>query len=147
MMLQHSYLLGKLGDAEHMVNWMIGEFKETQYDNLARSAWPVALDIVDEDDSLVIKASLPGVQPKDIDVIIEDRILSIDVDPTMESEQTERNYTVHKRGTGPFHQSFYIPNTLETEKTKSIYENGVLSISIPKLETKKAVHIQVEAAA
>ena len=146
-MLQHSYLLGKLGGAEHMMNWIIGEFKERPYDKVTKSAWPVALDILDEDDRLVIKTSLPGVQQKDIAVTIEDRVLSIDVDPIRESEQTERDYVVHKRETGLFHQSFYIPNTLETEKTKSVYEDGILSISIPKLETKKAVRIQVEAAA
>ena len=105
--------------------------------------WAIPLDVVQEGDNFVIHASLPGVSPDDIDVSIEDNVLTVKGHTKVERERKEGNYLMRERRTGSFHRSLRLPDTVDTEKAQPYYEHGVLTISIPKAESKKARHLKV----
>lgn len=108
--------------------------------------WGIPLDVMEEGDNIVIRASMPGVDPNDIDVSIENDVLTIKGQSKEEREHTEGNYLMRERRTGSFHRSLRLPDTVDTEKAHPHYDNGVLTVTMPKVETKKARKLQVTTA-
>ena len=105
----------------------------------------VALDVEETDDEIVVTASLPGAAPEDINVTIEDRVLSIRTESAVEEEKKADNYVVRERRNGSYHRSLRLPETVDAEKIESGYRHGVLTITLPKREDKKAQRIEVKA--
>ena len=112
-------------------------------DGIEGRGWAIPLDVVEEGDDLLIRASLPGVSPEEIDVSIEDQVLSIKAETEVEKERKEDGYLMKERRSGSFHRSLRLPDTVDTEKAKTLYENGVLTVTLPKAESKKAKHLKV----
>jgi HSP20 family protein len=102
------------------------------------------LDVEEGDDDIVVRASLPGVPPEDIQVTTEDGVLTIQTPSTAESEASEGSYLIKERRSGSFHRSLRLPDSVDPEKAESSYEHGVLSISLPKQEAKKAKRVEVK---
>jgi len=113
------------------------------FDRFDRSGWAIPLDVVEEGDDLLIRASLPGVRPEDIDVSIEDHTLVIKAETKLEEERKEGGFLMQERRSGSFNRSLSLPDTVDTEKAKTLYENGVLTVTLPKAESKKAKHLKV----
>ena len=107
------------------------------------SGWQIPMDAVEEGDNLVFRASVPGVKPEDIEVTIEDGVLSIKTDTKEEAEGKEGGYLMRERRSGSFHRSVRLPDTVDPDKAESGYENGVLTISLPKTEAKKAKRLEI----
>lgn len=105
--------------------------------------WSVLLDVAEEGDNIVIEASLPGVDPDDIEVTIEDNLLTIKGDTKTERKHQNGKYLIHERRVGTFHRSLRLPNTVDTDKAEPRYEHGVLTVTLPKAESKKAKHLKV----
>lgn len=105
--------------------------------------WAIPLDVRAEGDNIVIQASMPGVDPNDIDVSIENDVLTIKGHTRTEQERREGEYLMRERRTGSFHRSLRLPDTVDTEKAHPHYENGVLTVALPKVEAKKARKLAV----
>jgi HSP20 family protein len=105
--------------------------------------WAVPLDVVQQGDNLVIRASLPGVNPDNTDVSTEDNVLTIRGHSAHESEHQEGNYLMQERRSGSFYRALRLPDTVDTDQAHPFYEHGVLTITIPKAESKKAKHLKV----
>src|ERR671914_2784134 len=105
--------------------------------------WAVPLDVVQEGENIVVKASVPGVSPEDIDVSIENDVLTIKGQTKEEQEHQEGNYLMRERRSGSFYRALRLPDTVDSDKAQPHYENGVLSITIPKAEPKKAKQLKV----
>ncbi|MBW2067221.1 MAG: Hsp20/alpha crystallin family protein [Deltaproteobacteria bacterium] len=105
--------------------------------------WKPAVDIYDDDDKMVIKAELPGVDKKDIEVDLKDRVLTIKGERSQESETKEENYYRRERAYGKFQRSFTLPGDYDPDKVKAEYKDGVLHVEIPKLEEVKPKKITV----
>ena len=117
--------------------------------------WAIPLDVVRDGNNVVAQASLPGVRPEDISVTIDDNVLTISARTYAESNQTAdepgegdptpepRTYLLRERRTGAFRCSFRLPDSVDAEKAETVYDAGVLSITLPKLEAKKAKQITV----
>jgi HSP20 family protein len=105
--------------------------------------WAVPLDVVQQGDNFVIRASMPGVNPDNIDVSIEDNVLTIRGQSAHESEHNEGNYLMRERRSGSFHRSLRLPDTVDMDQAQPHYEHGVLTITIPKAESKKAKQLKV----
>ena len=108
--------------------------------------WSVPLDVVRDGDNTLIHASLPGVKPEDINVTIEDGLLTIRAEPETEREGQDGNYLIRERRTGKLDRTLRLPQTVDADKVESRYKDGVLTITLPKVEAEKAKHIEVKAA-
>ena len=111
------------------------------------TTWAPAVDIQETENELVLKADLPGIEEKDIDVRIENNTLTIRGERKFEKQVNEENYLRVERSYGSFSRSFSLPNTINTEAIHAEYKNGVLTVQMPKrAESKpKQVKVNVEA--
>jgi len=106
-------------------------------------SWSIPLDVVEEGDNIVIHASLPGVDREDIQVAIDNDILTIRGHTSGERESKEGNYLMRERSMGTFHRSLRLPDTVDAEKATANHKDGVLTISFPKVEAKKARELKI----
>ena len=104
------------------------------------------LDVEESDDNVVVRASLPGAAPEDIEVTIEDGALTITSGSKSESETKEGHYLIRERRLGESHRSIRLPDYVDADSAESSYENGVLAITFQKHEEKKARQIEVKVA-
>jgi HSP20 family protein len=106
--------------------------------------WSPAVDIVETENELVLKADLPDVQLQDIDVRVENQTLSIKGERKFEKDFADKGYHRIERSYGSFMRSFAVPNSVDTEKVSADYKNGVLTIALPKKEAAKPKQVKVE---
>ncbi|MCS7175408.1 Hsp20/alpha crystallin family protein [Pseudothermotoga sp.] len=102
------------------------------------------IDVYETDKEIVIEAEVPGMERKDITVKVEDNVLKISGEKKLEREKKDRNYRVYERSYGKFERCLALPDYVDAEKIKAKYENGVLTITIPKREEKKVKIVDVE---
>jgi len=105
--------------------------------------WAVPLDVVEEGENIVVHATMPGVKPEDIEVSVEENELTIKGKTEMEEEHKEGKYLMRERRAGAFHRTLRLPGRVNTEKAVPTYEHGVLTVTFPKVEAKKAKHLKV----
>ena len=104
----------------------------------------VAIDVYREEDNLVVKASLPGVNPKEVNVSIADQALTISAENTLENEVKEEDYVRRERRHGTFSRSVALPQGLNLGKAEASYENGELTVTIPESEESKPKTLKVK---
>ena len=107
------------------------------------TTWAPAVDIYETENELVLKADLPDVNEKDIDIRIENNTLSIHGERKFEQEVKEENYLRVERSYGSFTRSFTLPSTVHTEAIKAEYKNGVLRVEMPKRAESKPKQVKV----
>jgi HSP20 family protein len=116
---------------------------EHHHNGYGLRGWRLPVDVAEEDDKLIVRASLPGIDPDDLHVTIEDNVLTIRAETKGEEEREEGRYLVRERRSGSLHRSLLLPETVDGDKAEPTYENGVLTITLPKAETKKAKELKV----
>lgn len=94
--------------------------------------WIPAVDILEKDGNLILRTELPGVNEKDIDVKLEGNILTLKGERKLDSEEKKHNYHRVESFYGSFTRSFTLPDTVDTDKIKADYKNGILTVSIPQ---------------
>ena len=109
--------------------------------------WNIAIDVVQKPEEIVVNASLPGVKPEDIDVTIEDNVLTLKAARQAEHKEEDSRYLIQERSYGSYYRALRLPDTVDVSKVKSTYDNGVLAISLPKAEEKKPKQIKVNVGA
>ena len=107
------------------------------------TTWAPAVDIFENEHELVVKADLPDVDPKALDIRVENNLLTIRGDRKFEKKSNEGNYLRVERAYGSFARSFSLANTVNSEAIKADYQNGVLTLSLPKREETKPKQIKV----
>jgi HSP20 family protein len=105
--------------------------------------WAIPLDVVQQGDNIIVKASVPGVNPEDIDVSIENDVLIIRGQTKEEREHQEGNYLMRERRSGSFYRALRLPDTLDSDRAQPHYEHGVLSITFPRMESKRAKRLRI----
>jgi HSP20 family protein len=105
--------------------------------------WAPAVDIYETENELVVKADLPDVNPQNLDIRVENNILTIRGERKFESKVNEDNYLRIERAYGSFSRSFSLANSVKTDAIKADYQNGVLTLSLPKREEVKPKQIKV----
>ena len=98
---------------------------------------PITVDIVEDEKKIVLKSDLPGVNEKDIEVKLDDGVLTLSGERTFDKETKDENLRRVERGYGSFRRSFALPDTVDAEKVSASYKNGVLEIALPKVKTKE----------
>ncbi len=113
-------------------------------DSPEMEAWAVPLDVTRQGENAVIRASMPGVSPEDIQVSIEDNVLTIKGHSAKEVQDEGETYLMRERRTGSFHRALRLPDSVDPDKVEPRYEHGVLTITVPKAEAKRARQLQVQ---
>lgn len=111
--------------------------------NVATSDWVPVVDIKEEKDRFVLNADLPGVKREDIDITMEDGVLSIRGDRRLEEVKEEGEYKRIERAYGTFYRRFSLPDTADADNISARSEDGVLEVVIPKRESVKPRRIEI----
>lgn len=110
------------------------------------SGWSIPLDISRDGDEFVVKGALPGVKPEDIDITIENRVLTLAGRTESGDEREEHGYLLRERRSGAFRRSLRLPGGVDPEKAASTYEHGVVTIRLPMAEERKAKRLTLSVA-
>ena len=105
--------------------------------------WYLPLDVVDTGSDYQVKAAVPGFKPEDIEVTFQDKVLSIKAQRKAESEKREGNYLRREMTYGNFSRSIQLPGDVNVKDIKAAFENGVLTIDIPKMLAPQPTKIPV----
>jgi len=106
-------------------------------------AWAPPCDIYEDGDSIIVKAELPGIDRNDIDVQVENNVLTLRGERKREKEVRSENLYRTERSYGTFSRSFTLPVSVDTERIKAEYKDGVLHVTLPKVEEAKPRKIKV----
>jgi HSP20 family protein len=106
--------------------------------------WTPAVDILETENELVLKMDVPEVELKDVDIRLENQTLTVKGERKFENREDSKAYHRIERSYGTFARSFTLPDTVDTEKVRADYKNGVLNITLPKKEVAKPRTIKVE---
>jgi len=108
--------------------------------------WTPAVDVAETADKLTVKAEIPGIDPKNIDISLTGDLLTIKGEKKSEREETKENYHLVERSYGSFSRSLRLPAAVVADKIEAKYEKGVLTISCPKKEPVKPKAIPIKTA-
>jgi HSP20 family protein len=136
-----------LSALHHEVNRIFNDTARGQADESALTTWAPAVDIYETPNELVVKADLPEVNEKDIDVRVENNLLTVRGERKFEKAVSDENYLRVERTYGTFSRSFSLPNTVNSEAIRAEYKNGVLTVNLPKREESKPRQVKVNVTA
>jgi HSP20 family protein len=109
-------------------------------------SWAPAVDIYEQDGNIVLKAEVPGLEPKDVDIRVENNTLTLRGERKLDHEVKRENYHRVERAYGSFTRSFTLPNVVDTDSIKADYKDGVLRVVLPKREEAKPKQISINVA-
>jgi HSP20 family protein len=132
-----------LGTLQEQVNRLFDDSFARGRSQAELASWAPAVDIYETENELVVKADLPDVAEKDLDIRVENNTLTIRGERKFGNEVHEDNYLRVERAYGTFTRSFSLPNTVNTEAIKAEYRNGVLTVRMPKREETKPKQIKI----
>jgi HSP20 family protein len=107
--------------------------------------WSVALDVVESEDEYLVKASLPGINPEDLDVTFDDNRLTIKGEVKEDNDVEDSRYHLRERRYGSFTRSIKMPSGIQSDEIKARYDKGVLELHLPKVEEIKPKKIAIQA--
>jgi HSP20 family protein len=131
------------GSLQDQINRIFNESFERSSDE-GLTTWAPAVDIYETEHELVVKADLPDVKPEDLDIRVENNILTIHGERKFEKKVSEDKYLRVERAYGSFTRSFSLSNSVKAEDIKADYKDGVLTLTIPKREEAKPKQIKVQ---
>ena len=123
---------------EALIGWPVGN-------GVSTSAWLPSVDVFEDKESLKIVAELPGLKPEDVKITLENSTLTLRGEKKQVAEEKTERVHRYERSYGSFERSFSLPNTVDADKVAASFENGVLTITLPKAEKAKPREIAVAA--
>lgn len=150
MVLQQWDPFGELRRADSLFDRVWRGFWVQPASATSRS-WSIPIDIVEDDERLIVSASLPGLKSDDIKVSVDGNVLTVRAKASSESESSHENeneagYLVRERRYGSFARSIRLPKSVDREKIESRYQDGVLRVELPKVPEQTPREIEVKVA-
>ena len=108
------------------------------------SFWIPAVDIIEREKDYFVKVELPGVSKDDVKITAKNDVLTVRGEKKMELEKKEDNFHRIERSYGTFQRSFTLPSSVISDKIEASYDNGILTITLPKIEETKPKEIEVK---
>lgn len=134
-------MLRMRNEVDRLFDDFVGQSMGGRYED---TTWGLALDIAELDNSFVVKASIPGVLPEDLDITVNDNTLTIRGEVKSDETIEEGRYHVRERRYGAFSRSLMLPRTVSRESIEANYENGVLTLTLPKAEEVQPKRISIK---
>jgi HSP20 family protein len=135
-------LLGIQDEINRLFDTTLGRPLERM--GLFEGEWAPAVDVLEDENRVVVKAELPGMTEKDIEVSILGDTLTIKGEKRKEEEKKEKHYHRMERTYGVFHRTVTLPSSVASDKTKASFKDGILEIEMPKKEEAKPKQIKVD---
>jgi HSP20 family protein len=110
-----------------------------------QESWLPAVDVFDQKDAVVLKAELAGMDPDDIQIEVEDNVLTIKGERKFEEKVDDERYYRVERRFGSFQRSLALPQGVKADQIEANYDDGILTVSVPKAEEEKPKRIEVQA--
>ena len=123
-----------------------GLFSDLDGDGNSVASWSPRADVIENGESYVIKAELPGVGKNDVKITLRENVLTIKGEKKEEKEEKDHNYHRIERPYGSFERSFSLPSNVKHDKIDAAFKDGVLIVTLPKAEEAKPKEIEVKAA-
>ena len=124
-----------------------GRFLDKDWEKvMSTTEWNPSVDIFENENDIVVKVEVPGINAKDIDVRMENNVLMLKGERKFEKETKEENYHRVEREYGSFSRAFALPTAVKEDKITAEYKDGILKIVLPKKEEVKPKSIKIEAA-
>ena len=112
--------------------------------HIMEDLWRPSIDIEENNGNLMVKAEIPGMDKKDIKVVVKDDMLTISGERKRENETKEKTFHRIERSYGQFRRMIRLPAEVDPDKVKATYKDGILNVTLPKPESMKPKHIDVE---
>jgi HSP20 family protein len=129
---------------QNEMNRLFNAVPQTTQEELLTSAWAPQVDIYEDAEGIKLHADLPGVDQKDLDLQVDNGMLTMRGERKLKNEENKENYHRIERYHGAFPRSFMLPDYADTEKVEARFKDGVLEVTIPKRAEKKPKQIKVE---
>lgn len=126
-----------------LFDWFLDDFSLPEFWTGERE-WVPAFDVSETEDKVIVKAELPGMNVKDIDITLTDGLLTIKGERNLEKEDKKENYHRIERQFGSFSRSLNLGANVEAEAIDANYKDGVLTVTLPKAEENKPKRIEVK---
>jgi HSP20 family protein len=133
----------RAGAFQEQLNRLFEQSLGAHGDDSSMTAWAPAVDIYETENELVIKADLPDVEEKDLDIQVENNMLTLRGERKFEQKVKQDNYLRVERAYGTFSRSFSLPNTVDTGAIHAEYRNGVLTVQMPKRAESKPRQVKI----
>ncbi|MBW2643466.1 MAG: Hsp20/alpha crystallin family protein [Deltaproteobacteria bacterium] len=117
---------------------------ETPFARTFTESWLPSVDILETKDNFVVKAELPGLEAKDVNVSISGDILTVKGEKKAEEEEKDEHYHRIERYSGSFQRVFQLPSGVKADKIEATFDKGVLKVTLPKVEEAKKKEIEVK---
>ncbi len=127
---------------------LFNEFDRLFERPLARTTaqeWSIALDVAEKEDNYLVKATVPGINPDELEITLEDDVLTLKGEIKKEDDVEDAKYHVRERRYGAFSRSIRFPVAVDGDAVEATYSNGILSLHIPKAEAVKPKRITINA--
>lgn len=112
-------------------------------EDVSNRRWLPAVDVEETTDSLVFTCELPGMSKEDVNITLENNVLTVSGERKFEDEERQRNFHRLERAYGAFSRSFTLPSNVKSDQVNASFKDGVLTISVPKVEEAKPRQIQI----
>jgi HSP20 family protein len=132
---------------QNRLNSLFQEYNRGEGDALTTAAFVPPVDVYEDEHKIVLKLEVPGLKESDLDIQIENNVLTVKGERKFEKEEKEENFHRIERRYGSFYRSFTIPNTVNPDSVKAGYEAGVLKVELEKRAEAKPKQIKVEVGA
>lgn len=136
--------LAEFNNLQREIDRMFDRFRGGIADEGSPATFFPAVDILEEKDEYIVKVELPGVDKNDVKIMVRDDILTIRGEKKQEKQHKEANYQRVERAYGMFERSFTMPSSVRSDKIDATYNNGILTINLPKVEEAKVKEIEVK---
>lgn len=139
-------LMTGMGSLKHEMDRVFDRFLEGKWDEIpALGEWTPNMDISETKDSLVAKVEVPGMDPKDIHISLQENLLTIKGEKKQEKEEKDEHYHRVERAYGVFTRSVRLPVAADASKVTASFKNGLLTITLPKTPSARGTTIPVKA--
>ena len=126
------------------VERFLGDDLLSRWNDVGENRWVPPIDVLEREESLEFTAELPGLKKDDIDITVEDKVLTLSGERKFENTEERNGYHRIERSYGTFSRSFTLPHEVDQTKVKASFEDGVLTIQIPKAEAAKPRKIEIK---
>lgn len=136
----------ELASLQNEMNRLFGTFFDTGQTTSGASTaqrWVPAMDLVETEDAFVLRADLPGLDAGDVNIEVEDRVLTVSGERKVQHEDKREGYYRIERGFGTFQRSLTLPEGVDADQVAANFDKGVLEIRIPKPEQRKPRRVQI----